>query len=268
MPLDDKLMPREKIPKCIHVDLFGSRVINAVGLSGPGLNYLLDQKKWQTRRTPFMISFMSVAISSEEKLQEIRGAVTLIMEHRNEFQADFAIQLNESCPNTGHASPKNVQEIQERLDVLKPLHDTGVGVVVKFGLDTTPEMAAIIGEHPNCDGICIPNTIPFGAEGFGIPWNKWYPKGSPLTQRGLDPQFKGGLSGEPLRQLSLKWVEEIRDLGYVKHLNAGGGLLHPQHVDDFYDAGADSISLGCVAMLRPWRVAKIIHHAHHVFGTH
>jgi len=59
-------------------------------------------------------------------------------------------------------------------------------------------------------------------------------------------------------------VREIRYIGFKKAINAGGGVFRPRDVNRLIDAGADSVALGTVAMLRPWRVKKIIARAYHL----
>ena len=82
---------------------------------------------------------------------------------------------------------------------------------------------------------------------------------SPLAHLG-----GGGLSGEPLLQLLHGWIVQARVAGIKKPLNAGGGILSLKDAKQimeacaFKDGEESSIALGSIAILRPWRVQKII----------
>ncbi|QQR79249.1 MAG: hypothetical protein IPJ68_03380 [Candidatus Moraniibacteriota bacterium] len=77
----------------------------------------------------------------------------------------------------------------------------------------------------------------------------------------------GGLSGRPLLPLVEDWVRRARRAGFEDHINAGGGILHPKDVNRLRKAGADSVSIGSVATLRPWRLRAIIDRAYDLFGS-
>jgi dihydroorotate dehydrogenase len=86
---------------------------------------------------------------------------------------------------------------------------------------------------------------------------------SPLEERGFSA---GGLGGAPLLPLVADWVKRVRVAGFTKHINAGGGVLCANDVDTLADAGADSVFLGSIAMLRGWRVRSAIKRAHKRLG--
>ena len=67
MPLDANLCPKECLPRCIVVKPLKGAVLNAVGLSGPGILDLLNQGRWQTRSVPFIISFMATGGGGAER---------------------------------------------------------------------------------------------------------------------------------------------------------------------------------------------------------
>jgi hypothetical protein len=92
MPLKaDGTTPVELIPRCIVIKPFHCVALNAVGLSGLGLEFLFYTCRWQERREPFMISYMSVATTTAERLQETREFVKFLkprlggMSHNNEL---------------------------------------------------------------------------------------------------------------------------------------------------------------------------------------
>ena len=271
MPLGYDLQPKERFPKSIYVDPFRAIVLNAVSLSGPGLIELFNRREWQARRTPFFISFMSVEDDEKKYFEEIDLFVFEIAKRIKFFKTPFGIQLNISCPNTGHDLSTLAERAQRMLDLMDPLVLRGVTIVVKIAVDMPYETAIRISQHPNCHAICVSNTIPFGKEiphfsaDEQIPWKKLFPKGSPLLRRGL--KLPGGLSGTLLQPLVVKWVKEAVTRGLEKPINAGGGILKPEHVEELFEAGASSVSIGSIVMLRPWMVNAVIAEAHQPHRT-
>ena len=119
------------------------------------------------------------------------------------------------------------------------------------------EAAHEISTYPNCDALCISNTIPYGQLPDRIPWEKLF--GSALKEESPLAKYGGGLSGKLLLPLLLEWIRAARKRDITKPINAGGGILSlPDAISVFEDLGSgnDSISLGSIAFLRPWRVKK------------
>jgi phosphoribosylformimino-5-aminoimidazole carboxamide ribonucleotide (ProFAR) isomerase len=61
-------------------------------------------------------------------------------------------------------------------------------------------------------------------------------------------------------------VKEARSIGVTKHINAGGGVFSRADVRKLKRAGADSVSVGTVAMHRPWRLKGIVDEAYKQFS--
>jgi len=67
MPLQaDSTQPVELRPKCIVIKPWDAVVLNSVGLSGPGLEWILKQNKWQKKKDPAVISFMAFVNDMEQ----------------------------------------------------------------------------------------------------------------------------------------------------------------------------------------------------------
>lgn len=255
MPLKaDGRTPVELLPSCVKVKWWKGTALNAVGLSGPGVEFWLKSGIWQRRTEPFFISFMAVEKTVEERLQETKGFVELLKRYLPRFRAIVGIQLNLSCPNVGAIKrPREefVSEASEHLDILAEL---GVVVIVKFSVTTDIDTARKIAEHPACSGVCISNTVPWMEFQMRIDWHGIFGSGgSPLRHIG-----GGGLSGKPLFPLVCEWVSEAKMSGFPKPINAGGGILSKRDAIKLFQLGADSVFLGSVAFLRGWRVAGII----------
>lgn len=252
--------PTEFRPKSIWVSPWSwwhGLMLNAVGLSGPGCEDLFLQYKWQARDQPFMISFMPVGKTRDEKIAETKFFAEQ-WKIRMPKQSPAGLQLNISCPNVKADFSELIKDAGDYLDMLGEL---GVPIMVKINVLMTPKAAVELSQHLHCAGLCVSNTVPFGQLPDVIPWDRWFPSGSPLADLG-----GGGLSGAPLFPILCQWLAEAFDAGLEKPVNAGGGILHWRDVDDLVTVGLrhgiDSIAFGSVAILRPWRVRSIISRAH------
>jgi len=256
MPLTRNYAPRHPLPGCIKAKPLRGVMLNSVGLSNPGLGTLLGTGEWQKRTTPFLLSIMSLADTPKRRLEELRLMVEMIGFAKDGFSAPFGLQINLSCPNTGH-DPREL--IGESAKVLEVAASLGVPVMPKYSIASAPIQAVReLGDHSSCDAICVSNTLPFGWQ--GVDWQSvWGSKTSPLAKLG-----GGGLSGKTLCPLVCDWIARLREAGFAKPINGGGGILCSEDVKRYHGAGASSIFLGTVAVLRPWRVREIISQANNL----
>ncbi len=257
--LSDGITPQKAFPDCVKVDFFKGIALNAVGLSGPGAKALFTTGFWQNWPQPFFLSFMAVGDTPKERLEEVKGFISLLNIYRHDFKAPFGLQINLSCPNVGHRPVDDfVAEAATQLDLLSELK---IPLMPKLSVTTPPSTAAQIAEHPACDALCVSNTIPWGQLSDSISWKDLFGTAeSPLENYG-----GGGLSGAPLMPLVEAWVKEARKAKITKPINAGGGILCANDVTRLKNAGASSIFVGSAAFLRPWRVRSIIKRAHQIF---
>lgn len=257
MSLTQKYTPRNPFPRCIRVKLSKEAMLNAVGLSNPGIAALLGTGKWQKIRNPFWISIMSLAETSERRLEELRIMVDILGFCKNDFSAPFGLQINLSCPNTAHDPRELIGESAKVLEIASAL---GVPLMPKYSIASAPiKTIAELSNHPACDAICVSNTLPFGWK--EVDWKTaWGSNESPMKKYGGG----GGLSGKTLRPLVCEWIARLRDTGFTKPINGGGGILCPMDVVDYHHAGASSIFLGSVAVLHPRRMTAIINWANNL----
>jgi len=256
MPLEDDHTPEELFPSCIKVKPFKGVVLNAVGLSGPGARVLLASGHWLRRTKPFFISFMSVAGTPEERASELKQFADIFsafLSNFPTFRKIVGLQINHSCPNVGlhHDGAELTGEVCKALDIAARLE---IPLVPKLNVLAPIKSALEISRYPSCDAICVSNTVPWGALPELIDWEGIFgSKESPLAHLG-----GGGLSGKPLLPIVIDWLNIARRAGLKKPINGGGGILSRRDAGKVFAAGADSISLGSVAILRPWRVRGII----------
>jgi len=126
----------------------------------------------------------------------------------------LGVELNMSCPNVGHIDWP--PELFERAVA------TGVPVVVKIPpVNYSDMLAQAVDAGVRCFHCC--NTLPVPA---------------------------GGVSGKPLKPVSLTAIRDIRSRGFGGDLTiiGGGGIYQPADVDDYRAAGADHFALGTKVM--------------------
>ncbi len=251
----DKLTPSERLmPRSVVVKPFSGHVLNAIGLSGPGAEWAFGTGRWQDRTEPFMISFMSVAGSVDERLVETRMFVELFQTHLPKFRTKVAIQANRACPNTGHPPEEFYEETTAMLDILAEL---GIPIVVNYNPTVPGEVMVATASHEACDALWIANTIPWGDP--RIDWRNIFDSNeSPLAKRGLPVPGGGGLSGPACLPHARGRVLEARRLGIKKPIVAGNGIQRARDVRRLREAGANAVTIGCVGMVRPWRMRSII----------
>ena len=264
MALKNNFTPRDFFPDCIKVYPLKGIALNAVGLSGPGAKALFMESRWQKLTDPFFLSFMSTAKSPEMRLAELTHFLGLLNGFRSGFQAPIGLQINYSCPNIEHRAEIDhlMKEIDDGLSIAGRL---GIPIVPKISVLFPPKLAAEIASHQYCDALCVSNTIPYGEMPESIPWKNFF--GSALRDESPLAKYRGGgLSGKPLLLVLRKWLMDARTNARItKPINAGGGILSVSDAKDVFSAMGDypnpivdSIFLGSIAFLRPWRVRGII----------
>lgn len=245
--------PKRKKPNCIKINFLTKSIVNSVNLSTPGLKALLALKIWQNFEDPFWISFMPVGETREIRLKETRKFVYLIKLHKHYFKSAFGVQLNISCPNTGHDKKEIENESTEHLVILSELN---VPTSVKFNIFIPVKTAKEISKH--CNAIFTPNTIPWGATNE-IPWNRLFLFSAIFRRSPIPKKYgAGGYSGVKQFPFVIRWLKEARTEGIDKPIYIGS-LFKPEHVDIIKCAGGSGITIGATAIyFYPGNVQKII----------
>ena len=255
MDLDDNLMPTTWKPSCIKVNLWKAAVLNAVGLSNPGAEALFAKDMWQRMTHPFFLSFAPQGADEAERLENVRRFAAIFLRHLPNFHAMVGLQLNITCPNSKEDAGESGRLVIESQSALDELRCLGIPVATKLNILMPPEMAREIERHPTCAGTVISNAVAWKDLGsLGISGKALFGSDeSPLARFG-----GGGLSGAPLLPHVLKWVRDARSAGMRKHINAGGGIMRPRDALLMKEAGATSISIGSMAIVRPYNVQPTI----------
>lgn len=80
------------------------------------------------------------------------------------------------------------------------------------------------------------------------------------------PTERGGESGKRLKEYNLPVIEMIKSLDNNVKIIGGGGIYSPQDVDDYYNAGADKISLSTI-WFTPWKVSAVRKRIEKLYGV-
>jgi dihydroorotate dehydrogenase len=265
MPLDDQFQPKELFPRCIYVNHLLQIALNAVSLSNPGMNALLEAGRWQAQLNPFWISFMPNRGTPEQvqlRLDETESFARLLLHFclTTKFKSRFGVQLNVSCPNTKHDPFKMANEAIGLGRVLRSILGD-IPLDLKINAMTPIKAVKLIQESGVFDSITCSNTIQWGMLPEKIHWRWISPSGvSPLIKRGF--KQPGGLSGKWLLPINETWIKEARADGVTLPITACGGILCPDDVDRMEYAGADAIALGSIFFLRWWNVKPCIDRAY------
>jgi len=261
MPMKkDCITPSELFPRCIVVNFWEAFILNALGLPGPGAEFLFETGRWQMRTEPFFISFMSIAATPEERIAELQEFVKMFARYLPGFRAPVGLQMSYSCSNVGLDLNCLVDEVIPGLKIASVLN---IPLIPKLSVLTPVKAAKKISDDPNCDGLCVSNAIHWDdLPKVGIDRKKLFGSDiSPLAEFG-----RGAFSGRHLLPLVIEWVHKAKWLYDIrKPINAGGGILCANDVSSLYQARADSVSIGSVVTLRSWRVEGIIRRAHQLF---
>ena len=271
MPLKrDGKTPKQKLPRCIKIYPFSGHVLNAVGLSGPGIDDVLQMLLDDLPTEPFMISIMCVG---EDHLAELSTMLDKIEIFRKKCPTPFIVQVNMGCPNTGEDPSSFYAEMDA---FLSEFQRRGLKVFFNFSPLVPVEMLLKADKHSACAGFWIANSIPWGT--FGIEWRRFgrlvrrrHKPDSPLPRRlkwsasSGTPRPNGGLSGPACRTFTESTVRKARKAGVTKPIIAGNGVQLGWHADRLWEAGATGVALGIVGAVRPHRLGKLVRHCNTIF---
>lgn len=253
---------RGLFPWCILLHWLSSHILNAVKLSGPGFQALLDKGFWQRRNDQWILSFMAVGTIMGERIHEYREFVSLLKARLPELLkegAQIVLQLNFGCPNTENPLETLRGEIIECLEIAR---ETGLPLMANFNAFVPAELLLELERSGLVDCIWIANTVPYDKDRLGEIIFGY--EVSPMRQRGSD--VDGGISGPLCFHYTVEAVRSAREIGVTLPIIAGNGVQSIGAVKVLREAGASAIEIATVAILRPWRVRRIVKYANRIFA--
>jgi dihydroorotate dehydrogenase len=241
-------------PDCVgvtFVSFLRGAMVNAIGLSNMGIEEMFKTGLWQERTEPFMISFMSLATEQQELERELDEFVRVWELYSPGLKTQVALQVNLSCPNTGHNLDTYLESAFYQIERLREL---GIPLIPKIGLDTAWEFVDKLCACQDVSALCITNTKPWNSLNK---WQRilWFGRlTSPVAKYG-----GGGVSGKILFKEVHAWIQEYERRGGFLPLIQSGGIINSRDAKKIavFDSVA-MVSIGSVAILRPGRVSKIV----------
>lgn len=212
------------------VRLLDQGVVNAVGLTNPGLEWWIKTAYPRMKKLNYQ-TVVSVFPESESDAVEMARLIKPL---------DLtAIELNVSCPNTEH----EMEQAAGVKRMAQPLADTGHPLIVKVSYQQ-PYVQIAQSLEGVAEAVHAINSVP---------WNEVYPdKKSPLQNLG-----GGGVSGPVIR----KWVREaVKNLAEQANLPiiAGGGIYELKDLEELAALGASAFSFGTLFLRSPGMPNKLV----------
>lgn len=259
-------------PNCIIILWLRAVILNAVGLSGPGLPALLGMGRWQKRGDSWVFSFMAVGKTKEDRIGEYKALVRLLKVHLPQLLqsgAKIVIQLNFGCPNTEHPLESLRSEIIECLQIV---HELGLPVMLNFNALVPAQLLLDLENAKASDGerlvdcYWIANSLPYDHDNLGE--RLFGTEKSPLRGRkGANGEIKvdGGISAKECLAYTLFAVKAAREIGVTLPIVAGNGVQSVGAVKALLPY-VNGIEITGLAILRPWRVRRVAGFANKAFA--
>jgi dihydroorotate dehydrogenase len=219
--------------ECVRLIPGGS--VNKIGLTNKGI-------KWWCKKVGPKLDFKKYSLvgsifGNQEELVKMAGMF-------NKF--DFvAVEINPSCPNTGHA-----------------LDETDVIIKTVKAVKGVSEHPIIVKISAAQDYLTIADRLKGIAEAIdlnSVPWEMVYPKSekSPLCR--LEQRVGGGgggVSGKPSRIFNWKAVKELSEQGSLPVI--GPSIMDFDDFNVLRELGASALSFGAIHLRTPWRPTAFV----------
>ena len=218
---------------CVRLIPGGS--VNEIGLTNPGIDW------WCEHIGP------RINIAKQRLVGSIFGdeqELVEMAEMLNRFPL-VALEVNPSCPNTGHRL-LGTDDVIAGVEAVKRVSRHPVIVKVSVGQDY-PAIAFCL------QGIAEAITL------NSVPWKTAFPKGTTSPLHRLEKRVGGGgggVSGRPAQKYNWAAVKELAEQGSLP-------VIAPS-IMEFGDLalvralGASAISFGAIHLLTPWKPTSIV----------
>jgi dihydroorotate dehydrogenase (NAD+) catalytic subunit len=221
------LKPNKGYANPTTVEVTGG-VINAIGLSNPGVNAFIDELKKIDESNNVIASIYS---SSASEFSEIASKIENIVD---------AIELNVSCPHAQKGCGASIGEDPKFTgEIVKAVKNTvDIPVIVKLTPNVTDIVEiALNAEKAGCDALTLINSV---GPGMRIDIDS----GNPI----LSNKF-GGLSGPAIKPIALRCVFDVYDAVHVPLIGVGG-ITDYRDAVEFIFAGANCVQIGTAIMYK------------------
>ncbi len=261
VPLDVHGRPRYPMSRYVHWNPWKGHLVNAFGLSNPGLKDCIGQ--WESLPGRFVITLTSILETRDRRAEEVSRMGDMLFRAKPRFRGNFFVVYNVGCPNEGPYRDMGSEELaREIVTVAAALRQIGVPLV----LNCSPVMPVEVFTwevRQAYDAFWVANTIPVGHP--CLDWARIFRNGRSPLQSVWKLKPAGGYSGPAALPVTLRTIKAMRTLGITHQIVAGNGIRSREDVHRLAEAGATDIAIGSVTLSRPWRTASIIEEAFTVF---
>ncbi|MBF0493299.1 MAG: hypothetical protein HQM15_11055 [Deltaproteobacteria bacterium] len=208
-------------------------VVNAIGLTNPGLDWWLSHIAPRLKKLPYS-SYSLVCSITEDNPQILREMVLKL-----DSVPIKAIEFNASCPNTHQEIHSNTQLVVKLARLL--CQNSRHPIFIK--LSATQDYLQIAKQLETQVQALAINSVP---------WSLIFPnQASPLQKLG-----GGGVSGKIAQKFTWKMVEELA--GHTTIPVMGPGVWDYEDLATLRKLGAKAFSFGSIFMCYPWRPTSFI----------
>jgi len=224
---------------CIRTYPEKGLVLNAVGLSNPGIDALLKKGVWQSFNSPFIVSVGFVGKTEKERQKE---AVGLSKRLREAEIAHMAVEVNGSCPNVSSLSSTELKGLVEQIATSER------PVLLKISLEQNVDDIAKLTCDTNIDGVSLSNAIKWRSSTISFDWDSLSDSRSPLQHLG-----GGALSGaqETFEKVLSTTRKLVETMPKNKCVVAGGGIRCLHDAESLLKAGASAVSIWSLCCFDP-----------------
>ncbi|MEI6512264.1 MAG: HisA/HisF-related TIM barrel protein [bacterium] len=212
------------------VRLIPNGVVNAVGLTNPGIEW------WVRTCYPRMakLGYRTIVSVWPESAEEAQTMAEMLKPLNI-----VAVELNASCPNTGH----EIEDVESVVKISEALRGSGHPLIVKLSYNQ-PYVAIAKALEGCAEAVHAINSVP---------WSTVFPdKQSPLAKLG-----GGGVSGKLIRPFVRDAVKNLVDQTSLPVI-AGGGIFNLEDVTQLSQLGASAFSLGSLFLKEPSRPNQLV----------
>lgn len=223
--------PREGYPNPTVVEL-ETGIINAVGLSNPGIEAFIDEMRIAKQGDVPVIG--SIFGKNEGEISEVAGLM--------EEAGAAAIELNLSCPharNVGAELGKDPETVRSIVSAVK--NSVRIPVFAKITPNVTDVVdAGLAVANSRGDGIVAINTV----KAMAI---------NPEAAKPILSNRVGGLSGPAIKPIGVRCVYELYENINIPIIGVGG-ILTGKDALEYLMAGAVAVQIGSAAYYRGIKV--------------
>lgn len=236
--------PGNKPPRILETP---GGMINAIGLSGDGLDAFVSKQLSRLLALPIPVILSIGGFSPDDYVRLARGLVEALDEVApGTWPSKVGLELNISCPNVHSGCLQIGSDGRETESLVTQIRAVWRGLLIAKLTPNVTDIASIAmaAQAGGADSVAAVNTF----------------KGLVIDRKTLKPLLGntvGGLSGPAIKPLALRAVYEIASRVSVPVIGMGGVACN-QDVLDFLSCGASCVAVGSAAFRSPYLARELV----------